>query len=240
MSSRYFIHTLRRLLRVSSSYIPISFRTHRHLYSSIGTATALGAAVYYYSSSKPFSHPFILHAKALEKDLSYHGKRTIMRLLHWCRLRLSFTRRKRIISSCSRRQTWYSEEVCSTADWSSMNRMFLFRCVEEEKLDVNLRHPLGWTPLLVAVINNKNDCVQYLLSKGADPNQSDEFSNVQLMAKKLRVPAVQGSWYSKGLLLSTILIDFSAYTTWGRVLWSFVCPSNLQWFYAFALCRSQR
>ncbi|UJR30524.1 hypothetical protein I4U23_018053 [Adineta vaga] len=66
----------------------------------------------------------------------------------------------------------------------------LQRLVEEEKLDVNLRHPLGWTPLLVAVINNKIDCVKYLLSKGVDPNQSDEFSNVQLMAKKLHLHPV--------------------------------------------------
>ena len=66
------------------------------------------------------------------------------------------------------------------------------RLIEEEKLDVNLRHPLGWTPLLVAVINNKIDCVRYLLSKGADPNQSDEYTNVQAMAKKLRIHPVQG------------------------------------------------
>ncbi|CAF2126182.1 unnamed protein product [Rotaria magnacalcarata] len=61
----------------------------------------------------------------------------------------------------------------------------LQQLIEQEKLDVNLRHPLGWTPLLVAVINDRIDCVKYLLSKGADPNQSDEFTNVQSMAKKL-------------------------------------------------------
>jgi ATP-dependent Clp protease ATP-binding subunit ClpB len=63
----------------------------------------------------------------------------------------------------------------------------LQQLIEQEKLDVNLRHPLGWTPLLVAVINNKIDCVRYLLSKGADPNQSDEFTNVHSMAKKLHL-----------------------------------------------------
>jgi ankyrin repeat protein len=67
------------------------------------------------------------------------------------------------------------------------------RLIEQEKVDVNLRHPLGWTPLLVAVINNKTDCVKYLLSKGADPNQSDEFTNVQSMAKKLQWHPVQGN-----------------------------------------------
>lgn len=65
--------------------------------------------------------------------------------------------------------------------------------VEEEKVDVNLRHPLGWTPLLVAVINDKFDCVKYLLSKGADPNQSDEFTNVHSMAKKLHMNPVHGN-----------------------------------------------
>ncbi|CAF1204301.1 unnamed protein product [Adineta ricciae] len=67
----------------------------------------------------------------------------------------------------------------------------LQQLVEKEKLDVNLRHPLGWTPLLVAVINNKLDCVKYLLTKGADPNQSDEFTNVQSMAKKIHWHPVQ-------------------------------------------------
>ncbi|CAF3489770.1 unnamed protein product [Rotaria socialis] len=61
----------------------------------------------------------------------------------------------------------------------------LQQLIEQDKLDVNLRHPLGWTPLLVAVINDRIDCVKYLLSKGADPNQSDEFTNVQSMAKKI-------------------------------------------------------
>ena len=73
----------------------------------------------------------------------------------------------------------------------------LQKLIEKEKLDVNLRHPLGWTPLLVAVINNKFECVKYLLTKGADPNQSDEFTNVQSMAKKIHWHPVQGKIFEK-------------------------------------------
>ncbi len=43
------------------------------------------------------------------------------------------------------------------------------------------------------MINNKIDCVRYLLSKGADPNQSDEFTNVHSMAKKLHLRPEQGT-----------------------------------------------
>ena len=85
--------------------------------------------------------------------------------------------------SCLMSKSAYHSEKCSS---------LRLRLIEDEKLDVNLRHPLGWTPLLVAVINNKIECVRYLLSKGADPNQADEFSNLKAMAKKLQWTTVQG------------------------------------------------
>lgn len=73
MGSRYFIQTLRRLFRVTSSYIPSTFPTRYHLLTSIGTATLISGAIYHSLPSKSVSHSFILHAKSLEKDLSYHG-----------------------------------------------------------------------------------------------------------------------------------------------------------------------
>ncbi|KAJ1967214.1 hypothetical protein H4R35_006776, partial [Dimargaris xerosporica] len=41
---------------------------------------------------------------------------------------------------------------------------------------VNARHPLGWTPLLVACANGNTAMVQYLLSQGANPNLQDEYT----------------------------------------------------------------
>ncbi|CAF1076813.1 unnamed protein product [Rotaria sordida] len=148
MTSRYFFRTFRRLLLFSSFHTPLSFRNNRLLWTSLGTAAVLSTTVYKISPFEKFSRSFIVHAKALEKDLP-HSEKQLFQAAHDGRLEI------------------------------------LQQLIEQEKLDVNLRHPLGWTPLLVAVINNQIDCVKYLLSKGADPNQSDEYTNIQSMAKKL-------------------------------------------------------
>lgn len=195
MTSRYFIRTLRRLLLYSSSSKPHWFRTRTHLWTSIGTATLIGSAIYHYSPLQSFSRSFTLQARSLDKDLSHSGRWS---LLGWnedhCR-----------ISFCLEKQFFLAahDGQVDVLRRSVFGRLVHRRCcchafhsnrlVEEEKFDVNLRHPLGWTPLLVAVINNRMDCVKYLLSKGADPNQPDEFSNVHAMAKKLHCTAVQGN-----------------------------------------------
>ncbi|CAF0926748.1 unnamed protein product [Didymodactylos carnosus] len=62
----------------------------------------------------------------------------------------------------------------------------LKRLIEQENVNVNSRHPLGWRVLHVAVINNNIECVRYLLQKGADPNVCDEYTNVSQMAKQLQ------------------------------------------------------
>ncbi|CAF1107503.1 unnamed protein product [Didymodactylos carnosus] len=67
----------------------------------------------------------------------------------------------------------------------------LKRLIEQENINVNSRHPLGWSVLHVAVINNNIECVRYLLQKGADPNVCDEYTNVSQMAKKLQWHPVQ-------------------------------------------------
>ncbi|XP_069059867.1 mitochondrial disaggregase [Pleurodeles waltl] len=51
-------------------------------------------------------------------------------------------------------------------------------------VDVNYRHKLGWTPLMVAAMS-KNQCiVKALLAAGADPNLGDDFSNVYQTSKE--------------------------------------------------------
>ncbi|CAH1111358.1 unnamed protein product [Psylliodes chrysocephalus] len=44
-------------------------------------------------------------------------------------------------------------------------------------IDINKRHHLGWTPLLVAAVNGRYEVVECLLQAGADPNLSDEYIN---------------------------------------------------------------
>ncbi|KAK1135965.1 hypothetical protein K0M31_000536 [Melipona bicolor] len=48
----------------------------------------------------------------------------------------------------------------------------------KEGIDVNMRHPLGWTALHLAAINAKPEVVKLLLKHGADVNAPDEFINV--------------------------------------------------------------
>ncbi|XP_050304628.1 caseinolytic peptidase B protein homolog [Anthonomus grandis grandis] len=44
-------------------------------------------------------------------------------------------------------------------------------------VDVNLRHHLGWTPLMVATVSGQYDIVKLLLENGANPNLGDNYIN---------------------------------------------------------------
>jgi len=70
-----------------------------------------------------------------------------------------------------------------------------------KKVDINCRHELGWTPLMVAAMNSRADTVKLLLELGADPNLGDEFSTVFRMAKKLRRHVLEGKLCRIGLRL---------------------------------------
>lgn len=67
-----------------------------------------------------------------------------------------------------------------------------YRIVVEEKIDVNQKHQLGWTALQVAVINNKIANVKVLLAAGADPNLTDDFSNISKMAADKHMHSLDG------------------------------------------------
>lgn len=50
--------------------------------------------------------------------------------------------------------------------------------------DVNARHRLGWTALMVAAISRNSSVVKVLLAANADPNLGDDFSSVYETAKE--------------------------------------------------------
>lgn len=59
---------------------------------------------------------------------------------------------------------------------------------------------MGWTPLLVAAVNDRLEVVKILLKAGADPNLSDEFSNLNRMARDKKMHSLE----SKHSFVSTI------------------------------------
>ncbi|NXA38085.1 CLPB protein, partial [Eudromia elegans] len=58
--------------------------------------------------------------------------------------------------------------------------------------DVNARHGLGWTALMVAAINRNASVLKVLLAAGADPNLGDEFSSVYETAKEKGLHSLEG------------------------------------------------
>ncbi|NXE57043.1 CLPB protein, partial [Casuarius casuarius] len=61
-----------------------------------------------------------------------------------------------------------------------------------EGTDVNARHKLGWTALMVAAINRNASVVKILLAADADPNLGDEFSSVYETAKEKGLHSLEG------------------------------------------------
>ncbi|NXH73707.1 CLPB protein, partial [Hydrobates tethys] len=61
-----------------------------------------------------------------------------------------------------------------------------------EGTDVNARHKLGWTALMVAAINRNSSVVKSLLKAKADPNLGDDFSSVYETAKEKGLHSLEG------------------------------------------------
>ncbi|CAH1159705.1 unnamed protein product [Phaedon cochleariae] len=85
----------------------------------------------------------------------------------------------------------------------------------KEGVDVNKRHHLGWTPLLVATINEQHDIVEILLRAGADPNLADNYINANRTAHEkgmhpIEVLMIRDEEFSSSLNNKATFLGFTA------------------------------
>lgn len=71
-------------------------------------------------------------------------------------------------------------------------QFFYLRLLEEDKYDVNMRHPLGWTLLHVTAVNGKSENMKVLLDLGANPDLGDEYVNIYRTAQEKRIHYLEG------------------------------------------------
>lgn len=95
-------------------------------------------------------------------------------------------------------------------------------------VNVNTRHPLGWTALQVASINGQLQVVETLLKAGADPDLGDDFSSAQKIALENNMGYQDGNYY----LVSFFIVKYIlTKTAWKQKIF-LVCFRRLQEFSA--------
>ncbi|XP_022904818.1 mitochondrial disaggregase-like [Onthophagus taurus] len=67
----------------------------------------------------------------------------------------------------------------------------LKRLLAKQQLNVNVRHKLGWTALMVAAVNGRSEICKVLLEKGADPNLGDMYINASRTAAEKGLHSIE-------------------------------------------------
>lgn len=73
-----------------------------------------------------------------------------------------------------------------------------------EKVNPNVRHTFGWTPIMVAAANGQAEAVEALINCGADMDLQDMYQNPQKTAKRLKIHSLDGKLSHRCLLVSYV------------------------------------
>ncbi|EFA01960.1 mitochondrial disaggregase [Tribolium castaneum] len=85
-----------------------------------------------------------------------------------------------VIASCDNR-TQSNKRLFRAAQYGVVEEL---KTLIKNKANLNARHELGWTPLMVAAVNNQYEAVKALLEAGAEPNLGEEFISAKRTAKE--------------------------------------------------------
>ncbi|RLU24499.1 hypothetical protein DMN91_002588 [Ooceraea biroi] len=141
----------------------------------------LGACIYPFNELLNriiyYSRPATLSATARERYERYKGNRASGR--HFKRLGMFFGSLGFVVAFCAEQfkdKGFFHATQCG--DIAALKRAIA------NGVDVNTRHPLGWTALHTAAINQMPEAIKVLLDNGVDINAGDNFTNVYRTAKE--------------------------------------------------------
>lgn len=82
--------------------------------------------------------------------------------------------------------------VCATQDdifdaVASKKYRFVEKAIQKDKSLCEIRHPLGWTPLMLAIVKRDYDMVKTLLGLGANVNAVDHYPGSQKFARERNI-----------------------------------------------------
>ncbi|XP_057314855.1 caseinolytic peptidase B protein homolog [Hydractinia symbiolongicarpus] len=89
---------------------------------------------------------------------------------------------------CYSAQTYDAERLCRAAGEGNLEKV---KSLLDKGIDVNEKHPLGWTALHSAAMSGRARTVKFLLQAGADPNALDEFSTIYKVASRKRMRVIE-------------------------------------------------
>ncbi|CAL7936424.1 unnamed protein product [Xylocopa violacea] len=145
----------------STGYVQLFYKFEKHIYSMYKLFDML--------KSKQI-RPLLNRMKILIDKHDIKCERKYLKNLGFILSGIGLT-----ISLCEAKNLHSEKQFFRAAKYGNLPELIN---ILKDGVDVNMRHPLGWTALHVAAINAKPEVIKLLLKHGANINSQDEFINV--------------------------------------------------------------